>query len=353
MLRTVADRFPRAPSSAIELLDAAAAITARTERCAVDAALLTALARLWQPDRARLYRLVDGDAPACEPCAEWSDDGARAFDGACRAAPLPLGCVPGGGRAVAQGAPVVTPAPHGRAVLTFPIRDRHRQPARLLELSGRAGLAEQAAAVQRLLALYENHLNLIDDSERDTLTGLRNRRTFDRLLIDLVAAAAGEPGFRRRPRVAASSWLAVLDIDRFKSINDRYGHLFGDEVLILVANLMRSSFRATDHLFRFGGEEFVVVLPGIDEPGAGAALDRFRRHLAAQRFPQVGQVTVSAGYTRVAPGALPSEVLNRADAALYYAKGRGRNRCCGYETLVATGAIAPLPHATSQGFELF
>src|SRR6202011_3687326 len=97
------------------------------------------------------------------------------------------------------------------------------------------------------------------------------------------------------------SWLALIDIDRFKSINDGYGHLFGDEVLLLVSQLMKRSFRGADQLFRFGGEEFVVLLDRASEPGAQIVLERLRTTIGEHEFPQVGQVTISVGYTRIDP----------------------------------------------------
>jgi diguanylate cyclase (GGDEF)-like protein len=248
----------------------------------------------------------------------------------------------------------------GTYSLTFPIWNKNRQPVRLLKLDAPCVPLHQAErSMQALLDLYQNHLNLIEDSELDALTGLRNRRTFDHLLLNLLAGNAAveqaPAGFRRLVREDATdgNWLAVLDIDRFKLINDRYGHLFGDEVLILIANLMNKSFRAHDPLFRFGGEEFVIVLCGVEEAGANTALERFRGRLESQRFPQVGQITISTGFTQIREGELTSEVLNRADAALYYAKAHGRNRTCCFERLVEDGLLSPLQRSAGSGFELF
>jgi Diguanylate cyclase, GGDEF domain len=92
------------------------------------------------------------------------------------------------------------------------------------------------------------------------------------------------------------SWLGLVDIDKFKCINDNYGHLFGDEVLLLVSQLMKKSFRGTDQLFRFGGEEFVIVLDHATTEGVEVAFDRLRETIAAFEFPQVGRVTISLGY---------------------------------------------------------
>jgi diguanylate cyclase (GGDEF)-like protein len=133
--------------------------------------------------------------------------------------------------------------------------------------------------------------------------------------------------------------VAVLDVDHFKRINDTFGHLFGDEVLLLVSRLMREAFRDEDLLFRYGGEEFVAVLAAQGRDGAAAALDRFRERVAAHRFPQLSQVTLSIGFTAMRARELPAAAIARADQALYCAKEEGRNRVCDYDALLAAGRV--------------
>jgi diguanylate cyclase (GGDEF)-like protein len=145
-------------------------------------------------------------------------------------------------------------------------------------------------------------------------------------------------------------WLAMFDIDHFKRINDNYGHVYGDEVILLLAQMMRKSFRQSDVLFRFGGEEFVVLLNSLDEPTACAALERFRERVASHHFPQVGRVTVSIGFAHIGESDYPEIVLDRADKALYYAKQNGRNCTYGYESLASRGMLAP---TTSGSIDLF
>ncbi len=126
-----------------------------------------------------------------------------------------------------------------------------------------------------ILRIYRNFQGLLDYSERDTLTGLLNRKTFDESFLKAMAepcaaAGAGVAG-ERPPGTAArarSYWLGVIDIDHFKRVNDNHGHLIGDEVLLLLARLMRSSFRFHDRLYRFGGEEFVVLMRCADATAA-------------------------------------------------------------------------------------
>ncbi|MCB1959950.1 MAG: GGDEF domain-containing protein [Rhodocyclaceae bacterium] len=223
--------------------------------------------------------------------------------------------------------------------------------AGLIEMVTDATLDDaQIDLTQSFITLYRNYLSLLDYSERDSLTGLLNRRTFDenlgKILASLRASAADHaalPGAERRDGATADAphWLAVIDADHFKRINDKHGHLYGDEVLILLANLMRESFRNDDKLFRFGGEEFVAVLKPASFDDAHRVLERFRQSVEHYHFPQVGQVTISIGYAPLRAGDTASAVLGAADDAMYYAKAHGRNQVRAYPTLVAQGAIAP------------
>jgi diguanylate cyclase (GGDEF)-like protein len=187
-----------------------------------------------------------------------------------------------------------------------------------------------------VLRLLGNHLAVLDYGQRDTLTGLLNRKTFDQSFDKILER---NRSLSRDPDSAVPAWFAIADIDRFKTINDRYGHLFGDDVLLLVAQLMRQSFRGSDQLFRFGGEEFVVVLEASSAQNAEAALERFRRRVSGHAFPQLGQVTISVGYTRIGCNDPAVSCFDRADAALYYAKEHGRNQVRCYESLIEGGQL--------------
>jgi len=198
-----------------------------------------------------------------------------------------------------------------------------------------------------IVSVYRNFQNLLDYSERDSLTGLLNRKTFDDQLskllqnrgeVDTDATRAAEDE-RRHPTDTERQWLAVVDVDHFKLVNDKFGHLYGDEVLILIANLLQSSFRAQDRIFRFGGEEFVVLLRSITLDNAQKIIDRFRMNVESHDFPQVGRVTVSVGFVSISAFEAPVIILGRADQALYYAKSHGRNLACHYDELVANGLL--------------
>lgn len=199
----------------------------------------------------------------------------------------------------------------------------------------------------RLLTMYGNILDMLDYSERDALTGLWNRKPFDDLFYktlkptEAVVAEQLPDGVEHRATTNAPSnfWLTMVDIDHFKQVNDTFGHLIGDEVLILVARLLKTSFRAYDRVYRFGGEEFLVVLRSADHDAAVAAVERFRTNMAAYEFPQAGRITASLGVTEILAGDTPAAACERADQAVYYAKHHGRNQVCSEADLVRRGLL--------------
>ena len=203
--------------------------------------------------------------------------------------------------------------------------------------------ADSQRLVCSILRVYRNFEALLDYSERDTLTGLLNRKTFDESLLKIAAVLpvpAPSHESRRSSGPGGCHWLGMIDIDRFKEVNDRYGHLIGDEVLLLLSRLMRSSFRFQDRLYRFGGEEFVVLLRCPTEVDAFGAFERLRRNTMAYSFPQVGQITVSIGFSQLRPGDSPAAAIERADRAVYWAKSHGRNQVQSHADLVSRGEIA-------------
>lgn len=158
-------------------------------------------------------------------------------------------------------------------------------------------------------------------SQTDTLTQLPNRRAA------LVAAGQEHERYRRSGRAYS---VLVIDVDFFKRVNDTYGHAAGDQVLIGVAQTMRTCARETDMVARFGGEEFLAFLPDTDEDQAFYLGERMRLAVSARHFTSLSPplvVTISAGIATVAPDdATLDEVIARADRALYQAKHQGRNQ---------------------------
>jgi diguanylate cyclase (GGDEF)-like protein len=178
----------------------------------------------------------------------------------------------------------------------------------------RARLAAQKQELREALALNR------ELATRDALTGLLNRRA----MVELLG--------REHPRLERGQGplaLALLDIDWFKRINDGFGHGAGDEVLRRFAALVKTQLRAADALARWGGEEFLLVMPGTRVDHARLVLDRLRASVAGGGFEQIApelKVSFSAGVVEVQKGESQDAAIDRADRALYRAKQGGRDR---------------------------
>jgi two-component system cell cycle response regulator len=231
--------------------------------------------------------------------------------------------------------------------LIFPVVDNNGDVTGLLINHCIQTNPEYLRLAEGVLQLYHNYLSLLEDSQRDRLTGLLNRETFIGEINKIISERREKtrdrifPNSTRRkfPEEEYTYWMGLLDIDHFKRINDGYGHLYGDEVLILIVRTMQTSFRKEDLMFRYGGEEFIVVLKVPEKKNAESAFERFRCTVEAYDFPQVGRVTVSIGYVQITGNDFPLTVVGRADKALYYAKEHGRNIIFNYETLVEQGEL--------------
>jgi diguanylate cyclase (GGDEF)-like protein len=197
--------------------------------------------------------------------------------------------------------------------VTKPFNDR--------ELLARVRVHHRVKALQD--DLKEANARLEALATTDALTGLYNRRYLDTVLFSEL---------RRSLRYKAPLSLVLLDIDRFKAVNDGYGHAVGDAVLRNVASLITRQARGTDVIARYGGEEIVLVLPHTDTRGAGDLAERLRQQISEALFVHGDvslKVTASFGIATylAGPQALnPEELLRQADEALYEAKRSGRNQ---------------------------
>ncbi|WP_053081536.1 GGDEF domain-containing protein [Methylobacterium aquaticum] len=176
-------------------------------------------------------------------------------------------------------------------------------------------LREMNATLQDRIAERTRDLETL--AHTDLLTGLCNRRKLDEALAE-AAERAGASG--------APLSLILGDVDNFKSVNDRYGHKVGDQVLVAFAALLRDAVRPTDILGRWGGEEFMLLCPDADLATATAIAERLRQRAEATALPEVGPRTCSFGVATLAPGESTDSLVARADAALYRCKRNGRNR---------------------------
>lgn len=164
----------------------------------------------------------------------------------------------------------------------------------------------------------------------DALTGLGNRHSMDRDLAEAVA---------RKARYGERGSLVLLDIDHFKRINDRLGHLRADEVIVELARMLGDRVRVVDRLYRFGGEEFVLYLPHAAARASWQLAEALRLEVEDHEFGHDSSITISAGVAELANGETQEAWLQRADGALYRAKELGRNR------VLAAGEAGKAPGA--------
>lgn len=219
-------------------------------------------------------------------------------------------------------------------IALYPLKDIAGQTTAVIAFNGLVCASDLHETVMMLIQICQNFTGLIYDNERDTLTGLLNRKTFENKISQSLVQIH-KTYCRKNDKPNQLHFLAIFDIDHFKKVNDVFGHLIGDEVLLLFSQLMSQSFRSTDALFRFGGEEFVCLFECSSHDDIALILNRFKEKISQFEFPQVGKVTASAGYTEISANDISTELIGRADQALYYAKHNGRNRICYYEQLIA------------------
>jgi diguanylate cyclase len=180
--------------------------------------------------------------------------------------------------------------------------------------------ALKASLYQSGQKLKEAYKRIEELAELDELTGSFNRRCIMRVLDEEIARAA---------RGGTACSVALIDLDHFKRVNDTYGHPTGDEVLRTFAITMFANIRSVDRFGRYGGEEFLLVLPDMPDDGAARAMDRLRAIVADldwSAFSPGMKVTLSAGVATLKPNETTDSFLARADSALYTAKAQGRNR---------------------------
>ena len=206
--------------------------------------------------------------------------------------------------------------------------------------------ASEERLVQGILKVYANYLILIEKTKRDKLTGLFNRESLNHELNKVLFSSHASPLHsnipeNRRAENSELAFIALIDIDHFKSVNDHYGHLFGDEILIIISRLLAETFsRQDDMVFRYGGEEFVAIVNMTNREGACHIFECLRQKIEGFDFPQIEQLTISIGYSIVRQQQTAADLLGEADQALYYAKENGRNAIHCYEDLVVQGLVA-------------
>jgi len=332
--------------SSEKVIKSLAYVTQHADREVLETSLASSLYNLLSVPRIILYKIFyNTEQIECYCSIKVEDDETHVMDAGLSTEAIEINAVPGLENCIETKDTVLTETDTNQYVMLYPTTNQFNQVVSIFRIDTYAEQKINEELISGYFQIYKNYLKLLDESERDTLTGLLNRRTFERDLQKVLTEKNNQmtylqdDGQRRSDKDNYTHWLAVTDIDFFKRVNDNFGHLYGDEVLLLMANLMRESFRGNDILFRFGGEEFVIILRSTSKDGAYQALERFRRTVEEYDFPQVGRVTTSLGYVEIAENSIPTEILGFADEALYFSKDNGRNQLNQYEKLIADGHL--------------
>ncbi len=282
---------------------------------------------LLDPERMVLY-LLDEDKPVMRPRAVWEEGVVTHGD---PVAGPGLASLPADGPLGAGG--VLREAQDGRLVLTAPLATEQTAIGALqvtFQLSGESAERERSTLTyEQMVRDIAQHLAfavrapaLRARAMRDGLTGLLSKRTFEDALAEAIAHAQ---------QVREPLSLILLDLDHFKLVNDTHGHPAGDAVLAAAAARIQTSVRGSDSAYRYGGEEFAVLLPGSDADRALSVAERIRERIGRAPVPVDRRrklpVTASLGVACLGPGRDTSDsLLQAADQALYAAKHAGRNR---------------------------
>ena len=192
-------------------------------------------------------------------------------------------------------------------------------------------LVKTSRAMKSTLELTQKELDIMklklkatrEEATTDTLTGLTNRRGFENLIVNAISEAN---------RSQSSLCLLMADIDHFKKINDTFGHLAGDSVLKIIANTIKDFTKGRDSVCRYGGEEFIVILPDTPIKGAVALGEKIRKFLESMNWKNkatgesLGTITISMGISQYRLREPAESMIHRADRALYLSKDNGRNQ---------------------------
>jgi diguanylate cyclase len=219
------------------------------------------------------------------------------------------------------------------------------QGAKQMELNNKKLETRLSASRQEIEQLQQNLEVVRSESLTDPLTTLSNRKFFDQELEKAVAAA------RKKNEPLA---LLMSDVDHFKSFNDKYGHLTGDQVLRLVAISMKQNVKGQDIAARYGGEEFAVALPNTNLEAAATVAEHIRSAVMTKELmkrssgERLGRITISIGVALLRPDDTAQSLIERADACLYGAKRNGRNRVASELDLAADPVALAAPTARTR-----
>lgn len=338
----------------IEFIDSLAEVTRYSDRSIIERSLLTALKELMPKSDFWLYRLMTKIPPYTLSLLSYSKHGVLGVNSVqqLKKGKFPESLQEAIDRCIQtlEIQSLKKPDESDYYYMVYPAIDENKEIFSILIQGSRKLNLNTQRLTHGMLRVYCNYLRLLDKTQRDKLTNLLNRETMDdeitRILVNNNETnpakheyANFEKDDARQNKGVYHYWLGVLDVDHFKNINDTFGHLYGDEILILIARLMEQNVRDGDLIFRYGGEEFVILLRAFDMDDAIYAFERIRQSINQHKYAKVESLTISVGITQITHQPSSADVFMNADKALYYAKTHGRDQMHIYELLVNNGLL--------------
>lgn len=325
----------------LQLIEHIIRISSKRDRTEINAALVDAMQDLFSPSAFAVYRCYPAQKKSivfsCAglgPAGQFSHNAYLPERRHCQ----PIDHDPLLQRCQTERAIVLETLPNGSDRLVFPVIENN-QPVYLIDISLPVDFpADRRVLLMGLVEYFGHHISLLDYGEADTLTGLANRKTFDKHLFEVLGKAADDDArqhpaapCRRRSGGNEHHWLAICDIDHFKQFNDTYGHDVGDRVLRFVSSVLLENCGRRGAVSRHGGEEFVIIFEETAPEMAFEIIDAARRDLGERHFVNkdtneaIGTVSFSAGVAVLGVTGDVGHLLRNADRSLYRAKASGRN----------------------------
>lgn len=331
----------------LELMRYIVDISSYRDRTKINAALIKALKALLKPNSVTIYRAYPAKEKMIFACAGIENNEIFSHNAY---VPKLRYCKPAADDALidecwtSQKVKIVGGATHIERLIVPVIQNR--EVYYLMDIRPTTG-ADSLELYKSIIQFFSNFTALLDYGETDALTTLPSRKTFEQHMFEWLQADA-----QKAQNEDSSHFLAICDIDDFKNVNNAFGHMIGDELLLMLARAIRQFLPFTDQVFRYGGEEFVILIQPSDLSHAQNLFDNLCQHIEAQTFSRIGKITVSIGFTKIGASDTPDAAIERADEAVYYAKQHGRNQAASYETLVANNELHP-KEVLSGEIELF
>jgi len=220
----------------------------------------------------------------------------------------------------------------GKAITVY-LLSQNRRVSHYICIESKGNIVTQSDSYQiiGMLRVFQNFRALLTEAQTDELTGLPNRKAFNNVTEKIGEAVIASPEAvecekRKARSTSPQFWLALADLDNFKVINDNFGHLMGDEVLVRTAQTIQSSIREDDMVFRYGGEEFAILVSAETKDEVIQLLERVRQNIEALDFQRLGKITISIGFTEMKDDVFALTLVETADKALYKSKSNGKNQ---------------------------